>query len=283
MTDPKEIKQTHLKPMTGHWYKKKLHIQPLPGFPWTGKFHHLNDLKDYFNEDKLTCLLCGRRFGQLGNHISQGHGIPKDQYKDQFGIPWTYGLAGKTCRDKFSAQIKEHQASGRIPLRPSKDHLENLIEASAKRRPLVEAYRNDSKRKVLELHGRTEAWSIDDYDEFLRRIKSGRTPSEVGRDSDMPCYKSFWKHLGTDPDFYRRFNRIWKELPYSVHVRASKLGEKFQRDIIRLRRQRLSLAAIADKLGVKTASVRCTWHKLKKQGKLKHTDIDLEQKRLHKV
>lgn len=279
--DQKEIKLHDLKPMSGHWYRQKLHIQPQPGFPWQNKFSRLEELKAYFNEDKLTCLLCGRRFSQLGNHISQGHGFPKDQYKEQFGIPWTYGLGGKIFRDILSSQIKERQASGIIPLRPTNDHIMRMINASKTSRPIVEAYKNDSRRKVLELHGRIETWSSEDYNEFLRRIKSGRTPSEVGRDSDMPCYKTFGKHLKTDPSFKKRFDYIWKKLPYSVHVRASKLGEKFQQEIVSMRRQRLTLAAIAEKLGVKTASVRGTWHKLKKQGKLKPKDLALEQKRRH--
>ena len=132
---------------------------------------------------------------------------------------------------------------------------------------------------MLELHGRKEAWSRADYEEFLRRIQSGRTPSEVGRDSDMPGVKEFWKRLKADPDYKKRYERIWKKLPHSVHVRANKLGEKFQKEVVRLRRKRLTLDTIAEILGVKTASVRSTWHTLKKQGKLTRSDIALEHKR----
>jgi hypothetical protein len=188
-------------------------------------------------------------------------------------------MAGKLFRDRISALINARRASGKILYSPSEDHILSLINAAKKRRPTVEAYNNDSRRKVLELHGRREAWTSDDYSEFLRRIKSGRTPSEVGLDSDMPSYKTFRKHLKADHDFKKQFDLIWQKLPYSVHVRASKLGEKFQNDIVKLRRQRLTLEAIAQKLGVKTASVRCTWHKLKKQGKLKLEDLALEYKR----
>ena len=277
--DYRERESHHQKPLSGHEYRLKLHIQPLPGFPWRGKFTSVEELDAYFQEHKLTCLLCGRRYDQLGNHISQGHQISKDEYKEQFGLPWTYGLMGNVCRKKFSSYLKKRRAAGKIPPTPSKDHIEKLINSVRPKRPLVEAYRNDSRRKVLELHGREEAWSREDYEEFLRRIQSGRTPSEVGRDPDMPSVKEFWKRLKADPDYTKRYERVWKKLPHSVHVRANKLGEKFQKEIVRLRRKRLTLKTIAEILNVKMASVRSTWHKLKKQGKLTRGDLALEHKR----
>ena len=275
--DYRERESHHQKPLSRHEYRLKLRIKPLPGFPWRGKFTSVEELGAYFQEHKLTCLLCGRHYDQLGNHISQGHKISMDEYKERYGIPWGYGLAGNDCRKKFSSHIKKLQATGKIRLSPPKSRIKKMIKAQ--KRPPVEAYRNDSRRKLLQLHGKAEAWSGEDYEEFLRRIQSGRTPSEVGRDPDMPRYNEFWKRLKADPDFRERYERTWKKLPYSVHVRACKLGEDFKTDVVFLRRKGLTLGIIAETLGVNMASVRGTWHRLKKQGKLTRSDIALERKR----
>ncbi len=277
--DHKKRESHHHQPITSQGYRLKLHIKPLPGFPRRGKFTSVEELDAYFKEHKLTCLLCGRHYVQLGNHISQGHKISMDEYKEQFGLPWTYGLMGNACRKKFSSYLKKRRAAGKIPPTPSKDHIDKLIKSSRKRRPLVEAYRNDSRCRVLKFHGREKEWSGEDYEEFLRRIQSGRTPSEVGRDPDMPGVREFWKRLKAEPGFRNRYERAWKTLPYSVHVRANKLDENFQRDVVFLRRKGIALGIIAETLGVNMASVRGTWHKLKKQGKLAREDLALERKR----
>jgi len=253
---------------SGSWYRQKLHIAPLPGYPWSGKFSQFEELNAYFNADKLTCLLCGRQFNKLGNHISQGHQIPMDEYKERFGIPWTRGLAGKTYREKSSEHIKALRLSGKMAAMPSVEVIEKLKGTIGKRRPFTEAYRNDSRRRLLELNGRTKLWGSADYEEFLLRIESGRTPAEVGRDIDMPGAKAFRKYVRANPDFKRRYEVIWENLPYSVQVRASKLGEKFEQEVVRLRRQRIKLSDIASILGVEASSVRSTFHKLKKKGKL---------------
>ncbi len=253
---------------SGSWYRHKCHIQPLPGFPWSGRFSSFKELKEYFDEDRLTCLLCGRDFSNLGNHVSSGHGITTDDYRQRFGIPWTYGLAGKRFRNISSRRLTKLRKAGKVPYAPSPEHINELKKMSRKRRPFVEASRNDSLDKLLKLHGRKEKWKAENFEEFLRRVASGRTLAEVGRDKDMPHSQTFLKYAAANEKFKKRYEKIWKNLPYSVQVRANKLGEKFEKDVIRLRRRGYTHAEIASDLGVKTAAVRQRWHTLKKRGKL---------------
>ena len=271
--------QSKYKEGSGSWYRHKCHIQPLPGYPWNGKFSSFEELKEYFNKDRLTCLLCGRDYGNLGIHISQGHGITMDEYRQQFGIPWTYGLAGKIFRDKSSKHITALRETGKVPYSPSPGHIKKIIKLSQERRPLVEASRNDSCHKLLKLHGRKEKWTQDDFEEYLRRIASGRTPAEVSRDEDMPHRQTFFKYVAFNEKFKKKYEKIWRNLPYSVQVRASKLNEKFERDLIKLRRKGNTLLKIAAILGVEVSAVRQRWHVLKKQGKLTPEDLKLESKR----
>ena len=250
-----------------------------PGFPWRGKFSKVEELKEYLDHDRLTCLLCGRNYINLGLHISAAHKISMDEYREQFGIPWTYGLAGKTFRARASKNVKDMRKSGKWASAPTKEHLEKLLAAGKTKRAPVAAFRNDSRRKILELHGRSEKWGAQELEEFLRRIASGRTPMEVACDKDMPGRKVFYQYLKNDTKFAKKFRKIWDGLPYEVHVRASKLGRKFQRDVIRLRRLDMTWPEIAATLGVSVHAARTTWHKLKQRGELKSSDVNHEHKR----
>ena len=92
----------------------------------------------------------------------------------------------------------------------------------------MQAVRDDSRRKILAQQGRNEKWDAEDFEEFLRRIALGRTPSEVGKDEDMPGAEWFRRTVKKDPALERRYRRLRAN---AAHVRTSKQGEKFKRDI----------------------------------------------------
>lgn len=257
---------------------KKLPPAP-PGFPWTGKFTEVKQIKEYFDHEKLQCLLCGREYHNLGLHITCGHKTSHDEYKESFGIPWSYGLAGKRFKAQGSKRFKTLRKLGKIARSPSKEHLKKLHASGKNKRSPVEAFRNDSRRKVLEQHGRTEKWSLADYEEFLRRIASGRTAAEVSQDKDVPGHHAFHEFAKANPSFGKRYKKIWESLPYDVLVRASKLGPKFHNDVVKLRRQDMTWPEIAEQLGVTEHVCRTTWHKMKGRGKLKASDSKHEYQR----
>lgn len=227
----------------------------------------MKELRKYFDKDKLTCLLCGQLCVQLAAHIGPAHGLTADAYKEQFGIPWTYGLAGKSFRERSALRLKALRRKGRLQSAPSRRHMRILSAATKKRRPTVEAVRDDSRRKLLAIHGKKETWASEDFEEFLRRVALGRTPSEVGRDDDMPGAKWFLGAAKRDAALGRRFRKLWESLPHAVHARAGKLGERFKRDVLRLKRRNLTWNEIAAELGVSPSSVRFTWYALDKRSR----------------
>jgi hypothetical protein len=224
----------------------------------------MKELRNYFDEDKLTCLICGQLCVQLAAHIEPAHGLSADSYKERFGIPWTYGLAGKSFRRGCSLRMKALRRRGRLQATPSRRHIRMLLAAAKNRRPPVEAVSDDSRRKLLAIHGKKEMWTAEDFDEFLRRMALGRTPSEVGSDEDMPGAKWFLRIVKKDAALGRRFRKLWESLPHAVHVRTGKLGEKFKQDIRRLRHRNMTWNEIAAALGVSRNTVRFTWYQLKK-------------------
>jgi hypothetical protein len=242
-----------------------------------GKFSTMKELGGYFKGDRLTCLLCGKRCVQLVAHILPAHGLSADDYREMFGIPWTYGLAGKSFRQRSSRRMKALRRIGKLPPAPSPRHIRKMLEARRRRRPPAQAVRDDSLRKLLKLHGRKQKWARQDFEEFLRRVALGRTPAEVGSDKDMPGAKWFHHHLKENAALAGRFRKVWDNLPYAVQVRAAKLGEKFQRDVIRLRRRDLTWGEVASALGVSADAARSTWHRLKKRGALTARDLAHER------
>lgn len=250
-----------------------------PRYPWEGHFVTVEEIRDYFANEKVTCLLCGKEYDNLGLHITATHKITKDDYKEKYGIPWSYGLAGEKFKTGGSKRFKEMRKAGKIAQSPSKEHMQKLRLSNRKRRPAVEAFRNDSRRKALEQHGRTEKWGEKDLEEYLRRIATGRTPVEVGQDKDMPTQGVFYRYVKSNPDFRKRYEKIWNDLPYKVHVRAGKPTEKFENEVVKLRCKNMTLPEIAEKLDVSVHAVRCAWHRLKKQGRLDAADLEHEYQR----
>lgn len=254
-------------------------LPPAPtGFPWTGKFTEVVQLKKYFAAEKLQCLLCGREYGNLGLHVTRGHKVSHDDYKARFGIPWTYGLAGASFKAVSSKRFKKMIKQGKIK-KPSKEHIARLHKSHRKSRPAVEAFRNESRRKILEQHGREEKWQIADYEEFIKRIGHGRTPYEVGQDKDMPSKGAFMKFIKEHPKLLRQYNKVWDSQPHSVHARSGHLTEKFYKQVVGLRRKDKSWPEIAEELDVTVAAARGAWHKWKAEGKLKASDTKHEWKR----
>ena len=59
-------------------------------------FKTRRDVERYFSGDTIECLICGRHFKRLQRHLAAKHGLSADDYKKQFGLPWTRGLTSAT-------------------------------------------------------------------------------------------------------------------------------------------------------------------------------------------
>jgi hypothetical protein len=72
------------------------------------KFQTMEEIKEYFNHEKITCLLCYREFRGLYTHIVRVHKMSPFDYKIKYGIPLGMGLVGaetKTLMQKNGNNI----------------------------------------------------------------------------------------------------------------------------------------------------------------------------------
>lgn len=91
----------------------------LEGFPVTRKFESRAEVLEYFSGDKVVCLLCGHEFGSLGQHIRKLHELDPDQYREKYGIPWTYGLTSQRSSAKYSNAVTARMEAGWDPSNPN--------------------------------------------------------------------------------------------------------------------------------------------------------------------
>jgi len=219
----------------------------LPGYPWEGKFQTKDEVRAYLDHTKVTCLLCGRKYIQLANHIARAHDVCRDDYKERYGIPWSYGLAGKEFRE-FNRELGKRLSNEGIIPRPSRESIAKMLEASGK------VLRRDEE----------PAWNKykpEDYEEYLRRIASCRTVTDVGNDKDMPDRVLFYRYIKANPEFREKFIATLDALPYPFQAQIGKTGKSFQRDVVHLRQQGLTWIEIGQRLGVHKYTVQAAYRK----------------------
>lgn len=78
----------------------------LPGFPIPPHDMSDEEIRKYFGNDKVECLLCGRRFLRLGQHLSI-HEITDEQYKIRYGLPFGSSLLS------YDERIRHGEIAGR--------------------------------------------------------------------------------------------------------------------------------------------------------------------------
>jgi hypothetical protein len=74
-------------------------------------FVSMEEIKHYLSGDDIECLVCGREFGTLQNHLAV-HEMSVNEYREKFGIPWTVGLCGTKTRLKKAASTKRLLEAG---------------------------------------------------------------------------------------------------------------------------------------------------------------------------
>lgn len=223
----------------------------------------MEEIRQYLDQPKLTCLLCGREYALLSRHLGFTHEMEADQYREMYGLLWTKSLAGKDFREVMGRVLKRTRARGKISHKPTPEHFQKMRRAARRRRPMVEA-----ARKALPTYPRAKRQKIrtapEIMEEYLRRIGTGRTISEVGSDEDMPSLQHFYKHCSQNPDFLRRFEAIWDQLPFAVQFRGHRTGPRYKKTVIALRAKGKTWAEIGRIVGVRAGAARKAWHRWKK-------------------
>ena len=164
---------------------------------------------------------------------------------------------------------------GKISLTPPEELVARIM--ACKKRPTNAAVRNTSRNTFLKSHGLTRKWGPQDFDEYLRRIQSGRTINEVGNDKDMPNSSMFYDYLRENPRFGKAFDKIWDSLAFAVQARGQKLGKRFEKEIKRLRRAGHMWSDIGRMLECHAGTAQSRWIRMGQKGKLRRGELVVQK------
>jgi predicted transcriptional regulator len=70
----------------------------------------------YLANDKLQCLICGKRYAFLGGHIRQAHNISADGYRAKYNLPLSAPLAGIQYRAAHRDKINRIRGEGKLTI-----------------------------------------------------------------------------------------------------------------------------------------------------------------------
>jgi hypothetical protein len=223
----------------------------LPGFPVVPRPFTLEEVRDYFSSDKITCLLCGKQYLRISaQHLREIHEIDEDTYRERYGLPWRRGLTGVSAHEKYRAAGLQRLEEGTfqpgdptgtvhmVPRRPRAPYRSELgrhnLNQGAPPPPVYDP------NKVMPL--------------FLERVAAGRTPAEVYSDADMPCKAWF-------TDQFKRGARaellgVIFAQPYAFQAAAQfGLSPQFYSEVRTLRSRGLSDHQIGERLGVAAMTI----------------------------
>ena len=111
----------------------------LPGYPMMNPFLSVEEVRRYLSGDRVICLLCGKDYRELGQHIQRIHGVTVDRYKEMYRIPWTYALVSAKSKKTRSRIVQRRMREGYQPPMKSGEELKEMVGLSRRRCPFKEA------------------------------------------------------------------------------------------------------------------------------------------------
>ena len=164
----------------------------LPGYPKNFVFKSYDEYKQYFVGDRIICLLCGKEYRALGNHLRISHETDIEDYKKKYGILWTKSLLCNDSHEIQSRNTKERIANGEfIP-----------ADIEGRRKQAVFARRHKKKKRNLLTHRLSSQKNIEQYNILQKRV------SEMTKVKEGPKRKEYPSHIKSFIESYAKKDSI---------------------------------------------------------------------------
>jgi hypothetical protein len=225
-----------------------LDLDVMQKYPWLGKFGTKTEIDAYLAGNKVQCLLCGKLFKALPQHLERTHDLTADDYREQYGLPWKRGLCGVGTSEKLSKNMLERRNQGfRAPI-------EKTCKNTGRRnrrpdQPFLVKAKKDNIQRLIEKYRK---YAAQDYRNVLKKmLKEKIGLNEACKDPKLPHFRAVSKYAKKNPDYRKELERTYEQLPYSVQAGAGRLPEKkFRADLLSMKRSNITVADMSRLLGV---------------------------------
>lgn len=227
--------------------KKPDYSKPLPGFPVTALFATREEVDAYLTGDRITCLLCGYSFKGLAPHVEGAHDMSADEYRERYGLPYQRGLVCAETSAARSAHSKQFYM----------DNKEQQDMYLARAKAVQAEHGNPQRTKPQFWKNERTQYTRADFEEFARRVLSGRAALQVEKDPDMPHVTHVKWYMKRNPDFAAQWEvavspiakKGWR--PEGVTISTQTV------EAIRALKGSETMRATAERFGVSESAV---WH-----------------------
>ena len=215
----------------------------LPGFPKIEPFKTRKEVDKYFSTEKIQCLLCGKHYKRLGNHLQPIHEITEDEYRQRFGLPYSRGLVCPSTWGKYHTEAKNRYERGESKIRTPESILKaEESKAKKKRGGRGRAFyiKKETKQRCIKT-AQSYVIKKEAYEELLNYVKKYETSIE------QLCKRQEYKHLqlpaaGTissffrkNPEYRERYHAIIHSWSYKKQLRQQIVSPIFFKRVFILR------------------------------------------------
>lgn len=170
----------------------------LPGYPKSFTFQCREEVDEYLSGQTIVCLLCGNGFRQLDAHLKGMHKISSDEYREIYGLPFMRGL----CAGEYTAWRSEF----------SKDQFEKNRDRQLRYLAQAKAVQaengNPQRHKPRFWKNERTGYTREHFEEFARRVLSGRAGLDVEQDDDMPSKAHVLWYMKRNKDFAQQWDMV---------------------------------------------------------------------------
>lgn len=235
-----------------------LRIQILPGFPKRVPFASADEAKAYLAPETIICLVCGKHYKLLGNHLRSTHKIDPDEYRAGYQIPWTLGLTPARLTALKSEGMKERLADPAFAQHwfEKSDQHRVLAHEQAKNQR-TQAFRKELALKHLAKAGiQFDRWQEADYLALLEEMKKqDAILKEVAGVDGLPPLGAALKWVYESPEHHALLVAAVHKLSIRQQVRARAVSPETIAELKRLRADGMLQREIAAATGLSILTV----------------------------
>lgn len=195
---------------------------PIPGFPWEGRFTTREEVDAYFDGEQIQCLICGVMKKALHAHVVRMHGMTPDAYRERYGLPWLRGLTSDVSRQQRSEMMKSDIQRIEF-IKNMAAEASALAAANATYRTRPEYQLREFAQRSLEMAGHNESFPKD---LFLERLAAERTQSEALEDIGW-SKTALHQARHDDISFERKIHEVIGRQKFTTQARGQSLGDSF--------------------------------------------------------